>query len=114
MLTSLELIAPLPALGLYAWDGYAAALFVDAGNVWLLTPGVDATSENQAIRDIFDPILRYSIGAGLRVSTPVGPLQVDLATNPAVIMATGIRRELLVEQWREPPLRAHISLGTLF
>ncbi len=114
VLASVELIAPLPALGLRAWDGYAAALFADVGNVWLLTRGADATSEASVIRDIFDPILRYSIGAGIRVSTPVGPLQIDLATNPEAITATAERRILLREQWREPLLRAHISLGTLF
>lgn len=111
---SLELIAPLPALGLRTWDGYAAALFVDVGNVWLLTDGVDATSESRAVRDVFDPLLRYSVGAGVRVSTPVGPLQVDLAANPAAITAQGERRILLRDQWREPLFRAHISLGTLF
>jgi outer membrane protein assembly factor BamA len=89
-------------------------LFAAVGNVWLLTPGTAATSEATAIRDIFDPILRYSIGAGIRVSTPVGPLQVDLAANPEAITATGERRILLRDQWREPLLRAHISLGTLF
>jgi outer membrane protein insertion porin family len=114
VLASIELIAPLPALGLRAWDGYAAALFADVGNVWLLTPDVDSTSEAPAIRNIFDPIVRYSIGAGIRVATPVGPLQVDLATNPEAMVATGERRILLREQWREPLLRAHISLGTLF
>lgn len=114
VLGSFELIAPLPALGLRSWDGYAAAIFADVGNVWLLTDGVDATSESDAVRAVFDPVLRYSIGAGVRVATPIGPLQVDLAANPEAIAATGERKILLREQWREPLLRAHISLGTLF
>jgi outer membrane protein assembly factor BamA len=113
-LGSVELLAPLPALGMPAWDGYAAAIFADFGNVWLTRRDPLATSEEPAVRDVFDPVLRYSVGAGVRVATPVGPLQVDLAANPAAIQATGAQKTLLRQEWREPLLRAHLSLGTLF
>jgi outer membrane protein assembly factor BamA len=107
-----ELLTPFPVLGLRSYDGYAAAVFVDVGNVWLID--ATATSDFPQYEDIFQPVLRYGVGAGLRVGTPVGPLQVDLATNPESALATGERRVLLQDEWGEPAFRAHISLGTLF
>ena len=104
---------PLPALGLTGWDGYAAELFVDAGNVWLLDP---ETVERQNIPTIaaIAPVVRVGVGAGLQIETPVGPLQFDLALNPQAAFAEGRRKELLVDQWREPSVRAHLTLGALW
>lgn len=103
-----ELLLPLPALGMPAWEGYAGALFVDVGNVWQLGNGTPSTHA------IDVPLVRYGVGAGVRVATPVGPLQLDLATNLQAATARGERRALLVDAWEEPPLRAHFSLGTLW
>ncbi|MEZ4316498.1 MAG: BamA/TamA family outer membrane protein [Myxococcota bacterium] len=103
-----ELLLPLPALGLQSWDGYAAALFADVGNVWLLGSGKATTSGLPEA-----PLVRYGVGAGARVDTPVGPLQLDLAANPATLYAKEATRTLL-EAWEEPTLRFHLSLGTLW
>lgn len=111
-LATLEILTPLPVLGLQAFDGYAAALFADIGNVWLLQS--TATSELPQYEAIFDPILRVGVGTGLRVATPVGPLQLDVAVNPDAVFARGLRRDLVVRDWEEPWIRGHLSLGTLF
>jgi len=110
-----EVILPFPWLGLRAWDGYAAALFADFGNVWLVgreARGL-ATSDGAPWNDLFHPLARYSVGAGMRVATPVGPLQADLAVNPEAIRAEGPRKDLLREAWQEPTIRFHLSLGAL-
>jgi outer membrane protein assembly factor BamA len=55
----------IPVLGI--WQ---TAVFVDTGNLW--------ARANQ----VFDTFhLRYSAGAGVRVSTPVGPLALDYGVN---------------------------------
>jgi len=110
-----ELILPFPWLGLRAWDGYAAALFADLGNVWLVGSEMRdlATSDQDPWRSLFHPLTRYGVGAGMRVVTPVGPLQADLAVNPEAIRAQGPRKDLLRDAWREPVLRFHLSLGAL-
>jgi outer membrane protein assembly factor BamA len=110
-----ELILPFPWLGFRAWDGYAAALFADFGNVWLVGREARdlATSDQETWRDVFHPLARYSVGAGMRVVTPVGPLQADLAVNPEAIRAEGPKKDLLRDAWREPTIRFHLSLGAL-
>ncbi|MEZ4222786.1 MAG: POTRA domain-containing protein [Polyangiaceae bacterium] len=45
------------------------ALFVDAGNLWTKPELVDPTA------------LRYSVGSGLRIGTPIGPLAFDYGFN---------------------------------
>ncbi|MEQ1564027.1 MAG: BamA/TamA family outer membrane protein [Myxococcota bacterium] len=104
---TLELLAPLPAFGLTAWEGYAAEVFSDFGNVWLRSTDSDAA-------EVDAPLLRYSVGLGLRVTTPIGPLQVDGAWNPAVTLGSPERKALLVDEWQEPAFRAHLALGALF
>jgi outer membrane protein assembly factor BamA len=106
---TLELLVPLPALGLTSWEGYAGEIFGDVGNAWLLDPDAEAASEREDV-----PLLRWGAGVGARVDTPIGPLQLDIAINPQVWFAEGERRVLLVEQWREPPARAHLTLGALW
>jgi len=103
-----DLLIPLPVLGLADWEGYAVALFVDAGQVLFIDPQtvVSSALEPQA------PLLRVGTGLGLRVATPVGPLQADLAFNPQAI-AQG-KDGLLRSEWEEPVARLHLSLGTLF
>jgi len=114
-----DLLVPLPALGLTDWEGYDLALFADVGQAWFgsATP-VSSRSVPEA------PRVRLGTGVGLRVVTPVGPLQADLAVNPEAAAAgirqlqgplpDGSRAALLREQWEEPPVRVHLSLGSLF
>jgi outer membrane protein insertion porin family len=59
--TSLEMRFPL-------YDILSGVGFVEAGNVW----------EDSFYYDLTD--LRYDIGIGLRVKTPIGPIRVDYAT----------------------------------
>lgn len=104
---TVEALVPLPVLGLSAWDGYALAVFADVGNVWLVGPGAADT-------DGLDlPILRLGAGVGLRASTPVGPLQFDVAVNPSTLSATGARGILLRDAFGEPAARVHLTLGAL-
>jgi outer membrane translocation and assembly module TamA len=47
------------------------ALFLDTGNLW-----------TSADRDVIFPVrLRYAVGTGLRVGTPIGPLVFDYGFN---------------------------------
>lgn len=116
---SIDLQMPLPALGLTGWEGYTAELFADVGNVWLLDPDAAAAStsptESPRFADAL-PFLRVGAGAGLGVLTPVGPLRIDVALNPQAAFAPlrSDRRAILVGDWEEPPLRAHLTLGTLW
>ncbi|MEQ1500898.1 MAG: BamA/TamA family outer membrane protein [Myxococcota bacterium] len=108
-----ELLMPLPALGLTGWDGYAAELFGDIGNVWLLDPAATADSVVPPYAALV-PAVRYGVGAGIQVETPVGPLQFDVALNPQALFSEGAARALLVDGWREPVVRAHLTLGALW
>ena len=123
---TLEFIAPLPALGATSWEGYALALFADVGNVWQrssTTPGdegaIQPTSNQAQFQDVV-PVVRVGVGAGLRVETPVGPLQLDVAANPEAIIARDDpnnaldRFDLLRTAWEEPRWRLHLTLGNLF
>jgi outer membrane protein assembly factor BamA len=92
-----DLLIPLPALGLPDWQGYDLALFLDVGQSWFLQSSAATPGRGAA------PRIRAATGVGLRVLTPVGPLQMDLAVNPSP-----------VRQYREPVARLHLSLGTLF
>ncbi|RPH98090.1 MAG: hypothetical protein EHM72_13075, partial [Calditrichaeota bacterium] len=49
------------------WRIVQGAVFVDAGNVWI----------NKGAMDIDE--LRYAIGIGLRIKTPIGPIRFDIA-----------------------------------
>jgi len=116
--STLELVMPLPALGMKAWDGWAAAGFMDIGNVWQLSypAGIPGARPSSTLpRYAADtPVVRVGVGGGMRVATPVGPLQVDLAANPQSLFSSGSRRTLLVEGWEEPPFRFHLTLGALW
>ncbi len=57
-----SLEARLPLQGSFSW-----AIFLDAGNVW-------ETSYTYKLDEI-----RYSLGTGLRFSTPIGPVRLDAA-----------------------------------
>lgn len=92
-----DLLIPLPVLGLSDWEGYDLALFMDVGQAWFARSSSATPPRGDA------PWIRASGGVGVRVLTPVGPLQLDLAFNPQP-----------QRQWLEPPARLHVSLGTLF
>jgi outer membrane protein assembly complex protein YaeT len=88
--TSTELRAPL-------FGNLSAVVFLDAGNVW--TDPWDFNL-NQ---------LRYDVGPGLRYSTPIGPIRVDVGfqLNP--------EPGLLVNGQPEPRhFRVHFSIGQAF
>ncbi|MCO4745984.1 MAG: BamA/TamA family outer membrane protein [Proteobacteria bacterium] len=108
-----ELVLPLPVLGMSSWDGYALRLFTDVGNVWLVRGRDLAHSESDAVRSIFSAPVRASVGAGISIETPIGPLGIDVATNLQSLSASGATQVLLREDWEEPPVRIHLSLGAL-
>ena len=94
---TIELRVPLSLMG-FESDGTSVVLFSDAGNVMFLDPTVVTSS----ILEGRDPLLRYSFGAGLRLSTPVGPASFDLGVNPNRI-----------SERNEPWILPHLSLGVL-
>lgn len=108
-----ELVLPLPVLGMTSWDGYALTLFTDVGNVWLLRGTELVQSESDAVRNTFSAPLRSSIGLGLSIETPIGPLGIDFATNLQSATAQGAKHTLLQTNWEEPPMRVHLSIGAL-
>ncbi len=65
---------------------FQTAVFLDAGNLWLLPSTVQPYK------------LRYAAGTGLRANTPVGPLALDIGMN------------LDRRQW-EDPFAFHFSIG---
>lgn len=111
---TVELLVPLPAVGLPNWEGYAVELFADVGNVWLVSPNTQATTGQPAYRGLL-PTLRVGVGSGVRVETPVGPLQLDVGVNPqAAWSRDAVVRNLLVLDFEEPKWRAHLTLGATF
>ena len=68
-------------------DTFQLGLFLDAGNLWLDPSEIDLLA------------LRIGPGAGLRISTPIGPLALDYGFNV-------IRRD-----WEEDPGAFHFSIG---
>ncbi len=95
---TVEVQIPLPVLGLSGWEGTSLALFTDVGNVWYLSPLVETDSARAGL----DPLLRWSVGLGVRRSTAVGPVAIDVGFNP---MFDPVRGESLA--------RLHFSLGAL-
>jgi outer membrane protein assembly factor BamA len=94
-LASLELRVPFERLGLARWAGTELAFFADTGNVWFLAPG---TADSQSEPD--EPLLRWSLGFGLRRATAIGPIQVDLGFNPMPVRGEG---------WGQ----VHVTVGAL-
>ncbi len=62
----LELRVPLT-------DVFSLGLFLDAGNVWASKDSITA------FEDLF--ALRYAVGPGLRLATPIGPVALDFGIN---------------------------------
>lgn len=61
-------INPRAELRIPITEVFQTGIFLDTGNVWVDPAQIDAT-------------LRYALGAGLRVSTPIGPLAFDYGFN---------------------------------
>lgn len=61
-------INPRAELRMPITDFWNVGFFFDTGNVWVDASKIDAS-------------LRYALGAGLRISTPVGPLAFDYGVN---------------------------------
>jgi outer membrane protein insertion porin family len=99
---SLEMWTPLETLLIPA-PGTSLVAFVDAGNVFFTDPTILATS---TIVDP-EPVLRLGAGLGLRLATPVGPVQVDWGLNPAYFT------QAWAKERGEEPWRLHLSLGSL-
>jgi outer membrane protein insertion porin family len=100
---SVELWVPFDLLFAGGGPNTALVFFADAGNVYLIAPGVFATSE---LVDP-EPVLRYSVGAGLRQATPVGPVQLDVGVNPA------FSQNAWAQERGESLLRLHVTVGAL-
>jgi outer membrane protein assembly factor BamA len=95
------------------WEGYAFSVFADLGNVWLLdSRAQDALTISSYAS--YEPPIRIGTGLGLQILTPVGPFQFDVALNPQAAFARGQQRILLREQFEEPPLRVHLTLGDIW
>jgi outer membrane translocation and assembly module TamA len=75
----------------------AAAVFVDAGNVW---------REAWTVRL---PDLRYSAGAGVRYDSPFGPLRLDLGYQLTPIDGLRMEGEPRDRRWR-----VHVAFGHSF
>ena len=90
MFASVELRAPL-------WNRLGGVLFLDAGNVWTDPWSVD-------LGDV-----RYDVGPGLRYTTPIGPIRVDLGYQLNPIPGLLVNGE---EQARR--FRLHFSIGQAF
>ena len=87
---SLELRVPV-------WSALGGVIFLDGGNVW-----TDAWDFN--VSD-----LRYDVGPGLRYTTPIGPLRVDLGYQLNPLPGLLVNGE---EQTRR--FRFHFSFGQAF
>lgn len=95
---TVELQVPFERLGWSALAGTRLAVFTDLGNVGWLAKGV--VTDSMARED--EPWIRGAWGFGVRRSTAIGPVAVDLGVNAAPL------------QYRdEPPVRLHLSLGAL-
>ena len=95
---TVEVGIPFTKLGLSSWGSWQLAFFSDVGNVWWLSPSVTTDSMLRGT----DPLLRVGTGVGVRRSTPIGPLQLDVGFNPAPLE---YREELIA--------RVHFAVGAL-
>jgi outer membrane protein insertion porin family len=123
---SLELWVPLSLVGLDTSESTALVTFVDVGNTYFIAEGVYADVQPCSFLepavysrdpsctvfavpddDRVEPALRYGVGVGFRLGTPVGPIQLDLGFNPLYYQADWAAER------GEVPARFHLSLGAL-
>jgi outer membrane protein assembly complex protein YaeT len=74
-----------------------AVAFIDSGNVWADTWGIDMND------------LRYAVGSGLRYQTPVGPVRFDFGYQLNPIPGLLVDGEPQSRRWR-----MHFSIGQAF
>lgn len=94
-LANVELHYPLTR-----WDMAESSLvtFVDIGHLDFISSQSFTTSTEDQV----DPLFRYSVGVGLRYSTVIGPIALDLGVNPSPMIDRG-------EVWIVP----NLSFGSL-
>lgn len=63
------MVNPRAELRIPLTDTFQAGIFLDTGNVWTGNDTVDIL------------VLRYALGAGLRIATPIGPIALDYGIN---------------------------------
>ena len=95
---TVEMRVPLPVLGLPDLDTTSLVLFTDLGQVWFRDPLAITTSSESGL----DRPYRVGLGAGFRMSTPIGPAALVLGINP-----------WRQEEREEPMFLPHLSLGEL-
>lgn len=86
------------------------AVFVDAGNLWSRSPTEGST---EGLESRYQPKywrLRYAIGTGLRVNTPVGPLVFDYGFNVARVLDKMFPSRKNQRYWEEIGA-FHFSIG---
>jgi len=76
---------------------WGAVLFLDGGNVWAESFGVNLSD------------LRYDVGPGLRYNTAIGPIRLDLGYQLNPIPGLLINGQPQTRQWR-----VHFSIGQAF
>src|SRR5262245_36522064 len=76
---------------------WGIVLFLDAGNVWAESFGVNLSD------------LRYDVGPGLRYNTAIGPIRLDLGYQLNPIPGLLINGQPQTRQWR-----LHFSIGQAF
>lgn len=84
---------------------FSGAVFLDAGNVWEDYRQITATRWSRGLHshEFSELDVNYSIGAGLRLRTPVGPVRLDYGSNLNRALRPGSSRA----EW-------HFSLGQAF
>jgi outer membrane protein insertion porin family len=63
------MVNPRAELRIPLTDTFQAGVFLDAGNIWTSQGTVNVL------------ILRYALGAGIRIATPIGPIALDYGIN---------------------------------
>jgi outer membrane protein assembly complex protein YaeT len=114
LITNLEWRFPLPLLS--RWH-LSSVVFMDGGNVWesatdILLKGFRINSQpgdpgDPASTKLWD--YRYSIGTGLRLDTPFGPVRVDIGWPLKRARYQSLEKTVVDDPWR-----VHFSLGQTF
>ena len=94
-LANIELHYPLSKLDM---EESSIVAFIDVGHLDFIS---SQSSTDSATLNL-DPLLRYSVGLGLRYSTVIGPIALDLGVNPSPMLERG-------ETWFVP----NLSFGSL-
>jgi len=95
---TVEFRVPLHILGFRRLDKVDWVFFSDVGHVGFLDSTVVTTSRLEES----DPLLRSSVGTGIRFATPVGPASLDVGFNTSPI-----------RERNEPWVLPHLTLGVL-